>query len=242
MVVINIGMPRSGTLWRYNLIKALVIANGGKDALEVREKFFLKPFIGSQNADMKTLKAKRLLPAFAPSVLGLEYVLNTHARPTPIAQRLIKNGKLKAIYGYRDPRDCILSMLEYSQRNLPDYSAPFLKLNTITDSINFMKIYMRNWEEWSSLDDTLVLRYEDMLTDFEGTVDKIVNYLEIILEPVQIAEIKDDFQPQKKPKSGKHIHLETGIAHRSKTEFSPKQLGELNQAYAPYLKKMGYQI
>jgi hypothetical protein len=242
MVVINIGMPRSGTLWRYNLIKELVIASGGEDALDIRKKFFLKPFIGSQNADMKTLKTKRLLPAFAPSLLGLEYVLNTHARPTPIAQRLIKNGKLKAIYGYRDPRDCILSMLEYSQRNLSDYSAPFLDLKTIADSINFMKIYMRNWEEWTSLKHTLVLRYEDMLTDFEDTVEKIVNYLEINLEPAKIAEIKADFQPRKKPKSGKHIHLETGIAHRSKTQFSPEQLAELNHAYAPYLKAMGYQI
>jgi hypothetical protein len=156
--------------------------------------------------------------------------------------KLMKTGKLKAIYGYRDPRDCILSMLEYSQRNHPNYSAPFLKLKNVTDSIAFMKIYMRNWEEWSNLESTLVLRYEDMLTDFENTADRIVNYLALKLEPNQIREIKDNFQPRQKPKTGEHIHLEKGIAHRSQTEFTTEQLAELNEAYEPYLKKMGYQI
>jgi hypothetical protein len=240
MVVISIGMPRSGTLWRYNLIKSLVIASGGEDGLDIRKKFFLESFIGSENADMKTLKAKRLLPALAPALLGKSYVLNTHARPAQFVKRMIKNGRLKAIYGYRDPRDCILSMLEYSQRDFAKYSAPFLKLKTVADSIEFMKIYMRNWEEWSSLENTLVLRYEDMLTDFEGTVDNIVSYLELNLDTTKIAEIMADYQPRQKPKSGKSIHLETGIAHRSKTEFSPQQLAELNEAYAPYLEKMGY--
>jgi hypothetical protein len=224
------------------LIKALVIASGGEDALDIRKKFLLQPFIGSLNADMNTLKAKRLIPAVVPSMLGKNYVLNTHDGPTPSAKALIKSGRLKAIYGYRDPRDCILSMLEYSQRGHPQYSNPFLKLKTVSDGINYMQLYLKFWEDWGRLENVLVLRYEDMLISLENSVNQIINYLDLVLDPIHIAEISADYQPRKIPKSGERGHLETGIAHRSKTEFSPDQLAELNEVYAPYLEKMGYQI
>jgi hypothetical protein len=242
MVVINIGMPRSGTLWRYNLIKALVIAAGGEDALKVRKQFLLQPFIGGVNADMNTLKAKRLAPALVPSLFGKSYVLNTHARPFALAKSLVSRGKLKAIYGYRDPRDCILSMLEYSERRLPMYSTNFLKLKTVEDAIEFMQIYMQAWEAWLNQENALVLRYEDMLTDFSSTADQIINYLDLKLESGQIDQIKTKFLPRQKPETGEQIHLHTGEAHRAKTEFSPEQLAELNEAYAPYLERMGYHI
>ena len=240
MVVINIGMPRSGTLWRYNLIKALVIASGGQDGLDIRKKFLLKPFIGGANADMNTLKAKRLAPALYPSLLGKSYVLNTHARPFDLAKSLVSRGKLKAIYGYRDPRDCILSMLEYSQRSLPNYGANFLKLNSVADGIRFMGLYLQVWEDWFHLENTLILRYEDMLTNYETTVDQIISYLDLSLAPDLINQIKEKFLPQQKPDSGEHIHLETGVAERAKNEFSAQELAQMNDAFAPYLEKMGY--
>ena len=77
MVIINIGMPRSGTLWRYKLVRDLVIASGGKDGVQIRKKYFLNPFLSGLNADINTLSIKRLLPAMIPSVLGESYVLNT---------------------------------------------------------------------------------------------------------------------------------------------------------------------
>ena len=242
MVVINIGMPRSGTLWRYNLIKALVIASGGEDGLEIREKFLLKPFIGAANADMNTLKAKRLVPALYPSLFGKNYVLNTHAQPFDLAKSLVRRGKIKAIYGYRDPRDCILSMLEYSQRDLPNYGANFLKLKSVGDGIRFMELYLQIWEEWFKLKNTLVLRYEEMLTDYENSVSQIINFLDLPLKPTQISEIKTKFLPRQTPDSGEHIHLETGVAQRAKSEFSADQLAELNEAFAPFLEKMGYKL
>lgn len=240
MGVLNIGMPRSGTLWRYNLIKALVIAAGGVDALEVRKQFMLQPFIGGANADMNTLKAKRLGPALVPSLFGKSYVLNTHARPFSFARSLVRSGRIKAIYGYRDPRDCILSMLEYSQRRLPTYGSTFLKLKDIQDGIRFMQVYMRVWEDWSQLENTLVLRYEDMHADFNAVTDQIVRYLGLQLEPAKIEQIKADFLPGQKPKSGQRIHLETGLPHRARVEFSSEELGKLNDALGPYLQRMGY--
>lgn len=242
MVVINIGMPRSGTLWRYNLIKALVISAGGVDALQLRRQFLLHPFIGFANADMNTLKAKRLAPALLPALFGKSYVLNSHAQPFTFARNLIQSGKLKAIYGFRDPRDCILSMLEYSQRRLPDYGAGFLKLNSVEDGISFMQLYLEVWEAWTQMEGVLVLRYEDMHADFHAEVDRIAAYLALNLPPEQLSQIKANFLPRHKPKSGQHIHLETGLPHRAQTQFSTAQLTALNHALAPYLEAMGYPI
>jgi hypothetical protein len=242
MVVLNIGMPRSGTLWRYNLIKALVIAAGGTDALALREQFRLQAFIGGVNADMNTFKAKRLIPALIPSFFGNNYALNSHARPFTLAKRLVRTGRLKAVYGYRDPRDCILSMLEYSQRDKPEYGAGFLNLKDVQDSIRFMGLYLQVWEDWTDTENALILRYEDMHADFDLVLGQIVSYLEIEIEKDQLSEIRANFLPRQKPSSGEHIHLETGLPHRSKTEFTKEELADLNQAFAPYLEKMGYEL
>jgi hypothetical protein len=242
MVVINIGMPRSGTLWRYNLIKTLVIAAGGVDALQLREQFRLQPFIGELNADMNTLKAKRLIPAMIPSLFGKSYALNSHARPFTLAKSLVLSGKLKAVYGYRDPRDCVLSMLEYSQRAKPQYRAGFLELKDVQDGIRFMQLYLQVWEDWINTENALILRYEDMHADFDRVFDQIVAYLEIQLENDRLSEIKKNFLPRQKPGSGEHIHLETGLPHRSRTAFSKMDLAQLNESFAPYLEKMGYAL
>jgi len=223
MLILNIGMPRSGTLWRYKLIRDLVMAGGGKDGLEIRNNYFLKPFIDLPNADINTLKFKRLFPASLPSILGKTYVLNTHAGPSNLAKAVITQGRLKAIYGFRDPRDCILSMLEYSQRALPQYSNQFLGLKNLQDAINYMKPYIRFWEEWTKLDGVIIVKYEDMLENFQKIVETITEYLSIELDNEDLDKILKTYLPKTKPEEGVKIHFEHGKANRFRELFNPEE-------------------
>lgn len=242
MLVINIGMPRSGTLWRYKILRDLVIAGGGEDGLEIRKKYFLSPFISGINADINTLKAKRLYPAALPSLLGRSYTLNTHAVLTPAARKLIERGKLKAIYGYRDPRDCLLSMLEYSQRDKPQYSSQFLGLNTVEEAADFMEIYIDAWKQWTSQPGVFVLRYEDLLNDFNENLNQIIAYLDLVISSEDTERITKQYLPKQKSTAGVATHFEHGIAHRFRSEFNQDELAYLAKRYAPILEEMRYAV
>lgn len=239
MVILNIGMPRSGTLWRYKLIRDLVMAGGGTDGVDIRKRFRLQIFIGLPNADLNTTKLKRLFPASIPSFLGEKYVLNTHAEPSHYAKWLLRNGLLKAIYGYRDPRDCILSILEYSRRAYPQYSAQFLEIKSVSEAVDYMRTYMLAWEEWSNLEDTLVIRYEDMLENFDDTVDQIVDYLGVTISYESLEKIKQSYLPQQKSPT-ERTHFIYGKANRFRDNFSAAEQEYLIKTYAPFLEKMGY--
>lgn len=241
MVIISIGMPRSGTLWRYNLVRDLVVADGGVDGLEIRRKYLLHLFLGPNNADINTLKAKRLIPAMLPALLGNKYVINTHSGPQPLVKELMRKGKIKAIYGYRDPRACILSMLEYSQRAKPNYSATFLALKDVNDAVNFMDEYMKIWEEWIEVGEALKVRYEDMLDDYQTVTDQIITYLGIDRSNPKVDEIVNTYLPGKRKEGGPRMHLQKGIAERFREAFPQEDQEFLVEVFAPYLAKMGYE-
>jgi hypothetical protein len=239
MLILNIGMPRSGTLWRYKLIRDLVIANGGKDGLEIRQKFLLHPFIGLPNADLNTTKFKRLFPATIPAILGNSYVLFTHDKPTPFAKAMLRSGIMKAIYGYRDPRDCILSILEYSQRAYPQYRAEFLEVTTVPEAVSYMETYMIAWKEWINLEGTLVIRYEDMLENFEIIIKQIVDYLGLNIPEEMLVDIKNNYLPRKKSEH-ERTHFVHGKTNRFRENFSEAERNYLLEHYSDYLKKMRY--
>lgn len=240
MLILNIGMPRSGTLWRYKIVRDLVIAGGGIDGLEIRKKFFLNPFIGLPNADLNTAKPKRLIPAAIPSYLGYTYVLNTHTGPTDLAASMLKNGKMKAVYGFRDPRDCILSILEYSQRALPQYSAHFLKVKNVEEAVSFMDIYVQAWQNWTNLEDTFVVHYEEMLDDYQNVLDRMIEYLELDISPEKREIIASTYLPRQKPKEDVRIHFSEGRANRFREKFTQQEQDYLLEKYQPVLEKMGY--
>ncbi len=240
MLILNIGMPRSGTLWRYKIVRDLVIAGGGTDGLEIRKKFLLQPFISLPNADLNTAKPKRLLPASYPSFLGKTYVLNTHTGPTELAASMIKNGRMKAVYGFRDPRDCILSILDYSERAKPQYSARFLDVKNVEQGVSFMETYIRIWDAWTNLDGTFLIRYEDMLEDFQGLMDRLIQYLELDITSEKRKEIADTYLPRQKPKEGVRIHFSEGKANRFREKFSQEEQDFLLEKYQSILERMGY--
>jgi hypothetical protein len=235
-------MPRSGTLWRYKLIRDLVIAGGGKDGLEIRKKYFLNSFLDLPNADLNTTKIKRLLPVLIPSLLGETFVLNSHAVPTEFAKSMLKRGKLKVVYGYRDPRDCILSILEYSRRALPQYSNEFLGIHSVEDAVKFMEIYIKAWQEWTSLDSAFVLQYEEMLQNYEFWLEKIIRYLDLQIPDSKLGQIFSTYLPQQKPKEGVKIHFQHGKANRFRESFNEEELAFLQKSYFDVLEKMGYEI
>ena len=242
MIVLSIGMPRAGSGWHYNLIHDLVVANGGRDAREIRRKYLLQPILTEVNCNIGALTTKRLLPVMLPSILGNTFAIKAHAGPKAYALRLIEQGQVKPTYIYRDPRAALLSAYEYGQRGEEaGRETAFSHLKSIPLAIDFMLDNLKIWEAWMNCQDTLPVRYEDLLADYDQEIERLLAFLGIE-DRDKVTGIIDQYRPGKTDKEHKGMHFQKGQPERFRTALSKEDLAACNLAFGPYLEKMGYEI
>lgn len=234
-------MPRAGSGWHYNLVHDLVVAAGGDDARQVRRRYLLGPFLTEVNCNIRTLSAKRLAPVMLPVVLGKCFAIKTHSAPSAMALRLLRTGRMRASYIYRDPRAALLSAYEYGQRaRQAGTDNAFSRLETFENALEFMLGYVRIWEVWMGVEGLHHLRYEDFLEDYEGEVLNLIEYLGSDPERPSIREVVGQYQPGKAQRGEKGLHFRHGEAERFRKAFSTAQLERANQAFGGHLERMGY--
>lgn len=243
MLFLSVGMPRAGSGWHYNLIHDLVVAAGGDDARQVRERFFLSPILTEVNCNIGTLKPKRLLPVMVPAVLGKDFVVKAHSGPTDLARRYIQRGRIKAAYIYRDPRAALLSAHEYGQRIL-ERGRPnaFSHLDTIEKAVDFMKEYVDIWEQWMELPGVLRTSYEDFLSDYDQEVKRLLEFLEIKADKSRVLAAIARYRPGQATKEHQGLHYFKGQPERFRTALTPEQLAYCNEVLGSAIERMGYRL
>lgn len=242
MLVLSVGMPRAGSGWHYNLVHDLVVAGGGQDARHIRHKYLLAPVLTEVNCNIGVLSMKRLLPVMLPVFFGNTFTVKAHAGLTPFALSLIRKGFIRPTYIYRDPRAALLSAYEYGQRGLEQgRKTAFSNLENIEQAIQFMRPYIRIWEQWTSCQQALQVRYEDMLVDYEQEIRRLLSFLGLELDPT-VAKVIEKYRPGQTSKQGRGLHFHKGQAERFRQVLSGTQLAACNQVFEPFLTKMGYQI
>ena len=244
MIVLAIGMPRAGSGWHYNLVHDLVVANGGVDARQIRQRYRLGRILTQVNCNIGALTNKRVLPVLVPSLLGNTFAIKAHAGPKPLALRLIARGQIQPSYIYRDPRAALLSAYEYGQRGLEGGRAnAFSKLTTIEKAIDFMREYVAIWQAWMDVADLHSLRYEDLLSDYDAEVARLLDFLGTQdVEGEKVREVIDFYRPGQVGKDDKGLHFHKGQAERFRSALTAEQLDKANMAFGEDLKKMGYEI
>lgn len=243
MIVLAAGMPRAGSGWHYNLIHDLVLASGGQNARAIRRRFFLSRILTEVNCNIRALSAKRVLPVLIPSLFGNTFAIKTHSGPTAMALRLIRNGRLRVSYIYRDPRAALLSAYEYGERaRAVGGRNAFAKLATIEQAIDFMQGYLRIWQQWMAVEGIHKLRYEDFLLDYENQSANLAKFLGADLANAKVEELLIRYNPEEARRAEKGRHFQQGEAERFRRELTASQLESVNQAVAPHLKEMGYPL
>lgn len=243
MLYIAVGMPRAGSGWHYNLVHDLVVASGGSDAREIRSRFLLSPILTEVNCNIGTLKPKRLLPVMVPAFLGKKFVVKAHCGPTDMAHRLIKKGRIKTLYIYRDPRAALLSAHEYGQRVLQrGRPNAFSHLDTIEKAVDFMREYIEIYEEWMSIPSTLHTRYEDFLGDYNTEVARLLEFLEIKANAKGVLAAVARYRPGQESDKHQGLHYFKGQPERFRTALTPEQLAYCNQELGEAIEKMGYTL
>lgn len=242
-LILSAGMPRAGSGWYFNLVHDLVVASGGQDSRTIRKRYHLEGLLTEVNCNISTLRIHRLIPVMIPSFFGNEYTIKTHASPTRFFRALQRRGRILSTYIFRDPRAALLSAYEYGQRGLKNGRPnAFSHLMTIEHAADFIDTYLRIWAEWSKIDGVLLVRYEDLVIDFDSEIKRLSILLERDFNHQDARTIIDSYRPEEGSRNRMGTHFHKGEVERYRQEFSPSQLERFTKRFQPILESMGYAL
>ena len=242
-IILAIGMPRAGSGWHYNLVHDLIVAAGGRDARQIRHQYRLGRLLTEVNCNIGALTTQRVLPVTIPAILGNSFVIKAHAGPKPLAMRMIHSGLIQPTYIYRDPRDALLSAYEYGQRKRAvGRQGPFSNLESIETAIDFMLEYVQISESWLACDQSLNLRYEELLSDYDAQVDRLIKFFDLRDEISVLQPIIDQYRPDQGNIQQKGTHFVKGKIGRYRQKLTNQQQQLCLEAFGDYLERMGYPL
>lgn len=244
MIILAVGMPRAGSGWHYNFVKELMATTGCDDAREIRERYGLKNILTAVNTNIGILSLRRLAMVSIPGLLGKRFVIKAHSGPTIWLRFLIRVGLFKVLYIYRDPRDAMLSAMDYGARVLSKQNRPnaFSHLTDVDKAADFFAEYIRDQAEWRSIKGILSTRYEDFLTNFEVEARAIVAFLGLDADDPIINQIIDKNKPGGNVQDKQGTHFFKGQVGRFREKFSAEDIAKLNERFGAQIEAMGYQL
>ena len=250
MIVLSVGMPRAGSGWHYNLVHDLMMTTGCAEARQIREKYHLEGILTEVNCNIGVLSIRRLAMVSIPALMGNTFVIKAHAGPSSSSRLLQRLGLLRITYIYRDPRDAMLSAYDYGQRALKKgHPNAFSHLIDFQKSLDFILEYVRIWEKWMKEEDVLIARYEDLLTNYDEEVGRLVQFLKLNGSSLEaraelsqsVQKVIDSYRPGA-AEGQQGLHFYKGKIGRFREAYSAEEQAVLNEKLAPYLKQMGYEI
>lgn len=242
MIYLSVGMPRAGSGWHYNLIHDLMQTAGYVDARLLREKYHLERILTEVNCNIGVLSARRLGMIALPALMGNSFVIKAHAGPTFTSRFLQRLGLLRITYIYRDPRDAMLSAYDFGQRALQKGRPnAFSHLTDFNKSLAFIMEYVRIWDRWMREKDVLITCYEDLLTEYDREVTRLLGFLKLDGSRTEVQKVIESFRPEKgEGQQGLHFHK--GKIGRFRDAYTPEQQAILSKTMGPFLKRMGYDV
>jgi hypothetical protein len=233
------GILRSGSTWSFNVCRLMAKVVAGRERLPLWSGYMLpeqsEPLferIGDHQPGPTVVKAHSLGPR---------------------GMQLLRIGKARAICTYRDPRDCVASMMTFANR-------------TFDDAVQSIAQALLMLESVTRTSYALMVRYEDMLADPRGQIARINQFLGLSLEPAILARIDELCslaasrrvceELRKRPANAvlrsmeshrvdpqtwlHDNHIQSGKPGRWKDEMEPYQVEILSQAFDPWLARLGY--
>ena len=249
MIVLSVGMPRAGSGWHYNLIHDLMQTTNCAEARDIRVNYHLQNILTEVNCNIGVLSMRRMAMVTVPALTGNTFVIKAHAAPSPASALLENLGLLRITYIYRDPRDAMLSAFDYGQRALQKGRPnAFSHLTDFEKSLEFIMEYVRIWEKWMNEKHTLIARYEDLLTNYDSEVKRLVGFLSLdgnrlsVNGEAAVQKVIDSYRPGTADANQQGLHFFKGKIGRFRDIYSAEQQMVLKDKLGPYLIRMGHEI
>lgn len=241
MIILSVGMPRAGSGWHYNLVHDLMKTTGCADARDIRERYRLQRILTEVNCNIGVLSPRRLALVALPALVGNTFVIKAHSGPTSSSRLLQRLDLLRVTYIYRDPRDAMLSAYDYGQRAIKKGRPnAFSHLTDFQKSIDFMMDYVRIWEKWMQEKGVLIARYEDLLTNYDHEVARLVGFLKLNGTAVAVQKVIDSYRPGA-AEGQQGLHFYKGKIGRFRESYSREEQETLKKKLGLFLQRMGYE-
>jgi hypothetical protein len=91
------------------------------------------------------------------------------------------------------------------------------------------------------MENVLVLRYEDLLSNYHKAIEKTALFLNLDLANTSSPQVIEKYQPGKGDPGQIGTHFSQGEAERYRSVFDPDQLEHFNHIFEPFLPRMGYE-
>jgi len=242
MIVLSVGMPRAGSGWHYNLIHDLMETTGCADARTIRERYRLEKVLTEVNCNIGVLSARRLGLVALPALAGNTFVIKAHAAPTSASRLFQSLGLLRITYIYRDPRDAMLSAYEFGQRALQKGRPnAFSHLTDFQKSLDFVMDYVHIWEKWIKEKHVLTARYENLLTNYDEEINRLVGFLKLDGSKPEVQKVIEGYR-NKEAEGQQGLHFYKGKIGRFRESYTAEQQVILKDKMGSYLSKMGYEV
>jgi hypothetical protein len=237
-VVLCTGILRSGSTWSFNVCRLMAKVVAGRERTPMWSGYMLA------NQTEQFFQTTGHPPG--PTII------KTHGLG-PIALEKVRTEQAKSVCTYRDPRDCVASLMTFTGQYFEE-------------AVESIRGTMGSLDEYRKAGNTHFIRYEQMLDDSLGQVRGIADFLGVTIEEPMLARIdeKSNLESSKKvcedlrhrpagefmrsaedhrvdPQTWlHHNHIHSGQVGRWREEMSPQQAQELNRVFAPWLERLGY--
>jgi aryl sulfotransferase len=233
--LLQIGMPKSGNYWLYNIIQHLYHFNGVESRSFIQEQPVYERAknwdlsnrlqAGIDMMDIETGQCYyRISSVIREPVADLPEYINrtnhvwTHSEVGMGSLNVLRHFN-KWVYIYRDPRDMALSAARFAFTPYMKKYYPSGEVSMEGFLNNHLPEMIHEWT-WHILDYLLLkeivdihfVSYENLLTDFDKTVGSLADYLGLGLSKYQLKDLRNSvsFKTMKKKdpghvRKGKHL-------------------------------------
>ena len=247
-LVIAAGMQRAGTRWFCNMLVDIVGEVTGNGTRQLRERYAVEDLL--QRYHTPTFKARfsnrRLRRLDAIVADGHTLVFKTHRPPATTLCNRLAGGEAVATYIVRDPRKVVISALEQGAKMRSQGALPFrgfARLSSFDRTFRWLRReVLPIWQQWTSVEGVLTLRYEDLLEDPRGSMGKTINHIGIAARPEIIDRVVQNYTADNIQDGTvrRALDLDKAGTTQRQFEFTSEQEQRLETALQPVLLQMGY--
>jgi|HubBroStandDraft_6_1064221.scaffolds.fasta_scaffold219348_3 hypothetical protein len=105
------------------------------------------------------------------------YVLKTHGELTPRIRSGIGSGKIVVLTSFRDPRDCLVSLLDAFEKEMAREGRPFSKQESIESAMRYTNRAWAAASDWANSDNSLKIPYYLTATDHARVVKLVCEFI-----------------------------------------------------------------
>ncbi len=231
MILVNTGIPKSGTSLLFDYQRALLRKRHPENGLAAAAENFPNCFVAA--FDDPTIE----------TLLGLHrdhgpFAIKTHAAPIAALKPLIADGPIRVTCMGRDPRDVVLSALDHAARErAKNLDQPaFAHLDTFEAAAHETHQWVTIHHAWRASGDAIMIRYEDLTADPATVLCRLSTALDLGITTATINRIV----ARKTGGKRRVWNFNKGLADRWRTEFSPDDLATCREILGLDIAAMGY--